>query len=97
MTYDNHARTHARSNGDHNGTPTLDCSRSVNAILTTFPATLPVFNRFGLDTCCGSALSVADAARAADVDSEALCEALSEALRGTARSGTPSRSRTGEL
>lgn len=58
----------------------LDCSLSVNAILARYPATLPVFNRFGLDTCCGGALSVADAARAADVDGDVLCGALADAI-----------------
>ena len=52
----------------------------MNAILARYPSTLPVFNRFGLDTCCGSALSVADAARAADVDAEVLCGALADAI-----------------
>jgi iron-sulfur cluster repair protein YtfE (RIC family) len=52
----------------------------VNAVLTIFPSTIPVFNRFGLDTCCGGALSVADAARAADVDAETLCSALADAI-----------------
>ena len=80
MTYDNNARAHARPNGDHDERPSLDCSLSVNAVLTIFPSTLPVFNRFGLDTCCGRALSVADAARSADVDAEALCGALRDAI-----------------
>jgi iron-sulfur cluster repair protein YtfE (RIC family) len=60
--------------------PNLDCSLSVNTVLARFPSTLSVFNRFGLDTCCGGALSVADAARAADVDTEALCGALADAI-----------------
>jgi regulator of cell morphogenesis and NO signaling len=58
----------------------LDCGASVNAVLVEFPATLRVFNQFGVDTCCGSSLSVTQAARAAGVDAEALCAALHEAL-----------------
>lgn len=58
----------------------LDCSLSVNAILARYPATLHVFSRLGLDTCCGGVLSVADAARAADVDADALCGALTDAI-----------------
>ena len=58
----------------------LDCSLSVNTVLARFPSTSSVFNRFGLDTCCGGALSVAEAARAADVDTEALCGALTDAI-----------------
>ena len=80
MTYDNTARARARSSGADDGRPRLDCSLSVNAILSMFPSTLPVFNRFGLDTCCGGGLSVADAARAADVDTEVLCGALTDAI-----------------
>ncbi|MGH7619005.1 MAG: DUF542 domain-containing protein [Gemmatimonadaceae bacterium] len=80
MSYDTTARANARSNGDHDERPSLDCSLSVNEVLSMFPSTLPVFNRFGLDTCCGGALSVADAARAADVDAETLCGALTNAI-----------------
>lgn len=58
----------------------LDGSLSVNAVLASHPSTLRVFNRFGLDTCCGAGLSVADAARAAGVDAEALCSALADAI-----------------
>lgn len=76
----NPAQPRAHTNDAHADRPMLDCSLSVNAILTTYPRTLPVFNRFGLDTCCGSALSVADAARAGGVDAEALCAALHGAI-----------------
>jgi iron-sulfur cluster repair protein YtfE (RIC family) len=37
---------------------------------------MPVFNRFGLDTCCGAMLSVEEAARQEGVDREALCAEL---------------------
>ena len=78
--HDDTARAYARTNDHHARRPQLDCSLSVNVILTIFPSTHAVFNRFGLDTCCGGALSVADAARAADVDAEALCGALTDAI-----------------
>ena len=80
MTNDATARARARPKGDPDERPRLDCSLSVNAVLTIFPSTLPVFNRFGLDMCCGGDLSVADAARAADVDAETLCSALTSAI-----------------
>lgn len=80
MMNDDTARASTRSHGARDGRPSLDCSLSVNAVLTIFPSTIPVFNRFGLDTCCGGALSVADAARAADVDAETLCSALTDAI-----------------
>ena len=31
----------------------LDGSRTVNGVLATFPSTSEVFNRFGVDVCCG--------------------------------------------
>ena len=80
MTNDDATRTQARTYEGLAGRVSLDCSLSVNAILARYPSTLPVFNRFGLDTCCGGALSVEDAARAADVDAQALCGALTDAI-----------------
>ncbi len=57
----------------------LDCSHSVNAVMTQYPSTIEVFNRFGVDTCCGAVLSVEQAAQANAVDAKALCAALREA------------------
>lgn len=59
----------------------LDCSQSVNSIITRFPATVTVFNSFGVDLCCGASLSVSDAARANALDEHALCVALRTAAR----------------
>lgn len=59
----------------------LDCAQSVNDIITRHPTTIAVFNRFGLDTCCGGSLSVTDAAHANGVDPEILCSALHEVLQ----------------
>ena len=57
-------------------TQKLDCTWSVNDVITRYPSTMPVFNRFGLDTCCGAMLSVEEAARQEGVDREALCAEL---------------------
>ncbi|HET7614167.1 MAG TPA: DUF542 domain-containing protein [Gemmatimonadaceae bacterium] len=62
----------------------LDCSLTVNAVRAQHPSTLDVFNRFGLDTCCGGRLSVSDAAQAAGVDAKALCAALTDAIAAAA-------------
>ena len=59
----------------------IDCSLSVNDLMAYYPSTLHVFNRFGVDTCCGGALSVEEAVRANDLDAAALCAALREATR----------------
>jgi iron-sulfur cluster repair protein YtfE (RIC family) len=44
---------------------------TVNETIRRYPATLEIFNRYGIDACCGGAASVVDAARrdGADVDS----------------------------
>ena len=36
---------------------------TLNAIVARFPQTLPVLQRFGLDTCCGGALPLHTAAQ----------------------------------
>lgn len=59
----------------------LDCTWSVNDLIRRHPATLPVLNRFGVDTCCGGMLSIEEAARANDLDREALCAELHAAVR----------------
>jgi hypothetical protein len=59
----------------------LDCTLSVNDVIMRYPATIAVFNRFGVDTCCGGILSVEAAACANDVDREALCAQLHDAVR----------------
>jgi regulator of cell morphogenesis and NO signaling len=58
----------------------LDCALSVNEIVARFPETIDVFNRFGLDMCCGGSRSVTESARQEGVDREALCEALHAAV-----------------
>ena len=65
-------------------TPTtqLDCRLSVNAVIAQHPATTATFNAHGIDTCCGGAKSVEDAAREAGVDPTALCGELLEAIEG---------------
>lgn len=41
---------------------------TVNAIVRQHPATLAVFTRMGIDTCCGGALSLAEVARRHRID-----------------------------
>lgn len=62
----------------------LDCSHRVNDIVARHPTTRDVFHRFGLDTCCGGSLSVADAARAHGVDADTLCSELTAAIAAPA-------------
>jgi iron-sulfur cluster repair protein YtfE (RIC family) len=63
-------------------TPELDCTLTVRHVIERYPATRAVFDRFGLDACCGGGASVEQAARLHDVDSAALCTALRAAAGG---------------
>lgn len=56
---------------------------SVNAVLRQSPASLEIFNRFGVDTCCGGGLPLAEAARAAGVPLGELLAALAPVLADT--------------
>jgi iron-sulfur cluster repair protein YtfE (RIC family) len=57
----------------------LDCQWSVGAILERYASTAAVFNRYGIDMCCGSGVSVREAAQRDGVDAERLCAELREA------------------
>lgn len=49
---------------------------TVNDVLLRHPATVAVFNAFGVDACCGGAASLAEAARDAGISLDALLDAL---------------------
>lgn len=61
-------------------TTDLDCRLSVNAVIARHPSTTKVFNAHGIDTCCGGAKSVEEAAREAGVDPAVLCGELVAAI-----------------
>lgn len=52
---------------------------AVNEAIRRYPATIAVFNAFGIDACCGGAASIEEAARRDAADVEALLAALREA------------------
>ena len=56
--------------------PALDPGISVKETLQRFPVTLTVFQQFGIHTCCGSDLSIAEAARRDGTDADRLIAAL---------------------
>lgn len=58
----------------------IDPSETLNTLVARAPETLPVLQRFGLDTCCGGALPLAVAAQHHDLPLETLLMALREAL-----------------
>jgi regulator of cell morphogenesis and NO signaling len=57
---------------------------TVNEAIRRYPATVAVFNKYGIDACCGGALPVAEAAANEGVDRDALRADLLEAA-GVAR------------
>ncbi|HET7623017.1 MAG TPA: DUF542 domain-containing protein [Gemmatimonadaceae bacterium] len=57
----------------------LDCRWTVGQVLERYPATAAVFNRYGIDLCCGSSVSVQEAAHRDGVDADELCSQLHEA------------------
>jgi iron-sulfur cluster repair protein YtfE (RIC family) len=59
----------------------LDCTRSVNDTIALYPETISVFNTFGIDSCCGGAVSVEVAARRDQADARRLCDALGQVIR----------------
>jgi len=62
------------------GTTNIDIVATVNEIVAQYPETIAVFNRFGIDSCCGGGAPLADAARRDGADQDALLAALQEAI-----------------
>ena len=58
----------------------IDTSVSVNEMVARHPETVPVFNRFGLYTCCGGGAPIADAAQRDGADLDLLVKALRDAV-----------------
>ena len=61
-------------------TSQIDIVSTVNELVVRYPATIAVFNRFGIDSCCGGGVPLADAARRDGADVDALLAALREAM-----------------
>ncbi|MEP6991335.1 MAG: DUF542 domain-containing protein [bacterium] len=58
----------------------LDTTMTINEIVARFAETIPVFNRFGMDTCCGGGVTVDEAARRDGIEVGAVWAALHEAI-----------------
>ena len=52
----------------------------VNDVLQSHPATTSVFNEFGIDACCGGAVSIHDAALRDGADPAVLLDALNAVI-----------------
>ncbi len=55
---------------------------TVNQAIRLWPATVAIFNQFGIDACCGGAVPVREAALRDGADPHALEAALLDAIRG---------------
>jgi iron-sulfur cluster repair protein YtfE (RIC family) len=66
-------------------TTALDARLTVNELLRRHPSVLPVLNGFGVDSCCGGAESLAQAAQSAQVPFDALMAALEAPLQRASR------------
>jgi iron-sulfur cluster repair protein YtfE (RIC family) len=46
----------------------ISSDATVNDIVRAYPATLPVFNEFGIDSCCGGGLALGIVATRHEID-----------------------------
>lgn len=58
----------------------IDPGLTINEIVALHPETIAVFNRFGMDTCCGGGVRVDEAARRDGLDVDAVRTALQDAI-----------------
>lgn len=65
--------------------PRVPETMTVNEAIRRYPATVRVFNDFGVDACCGGAATVADAAVRDGADAADLLRALEAAAGEGAR------------
>ena len=61
----------------------LDAEWSVNETIRRFPATVTVFNEFGVDACCGGAATLREAALEAGIPLGQLLAALEHSTEAT--------------
>jgi len=58
----------------------VDGLLTVNELMAREPVTMAVFNDFGIDTCCGAASPISEAAARDGADVDALLAALRRAI-----------------
>ncbi|MEO6778010.1 MAG: DUF542 domain-containing protein [Gemmatimonadaceae bacterium] len=66
------------------GTEAIQATSIVNETLQQYPATTAVFNDFGIDACCGGAVSIHDAAVRDGADPAELLDAVNSAIEAAA-------------
>jgi regulator of cell morphogenesis and NO signaling len=57
----------------------IDPANTVNQVVREHPHTVSVFAQYGIDSCCGGGIPVAEAALRHDVDLDALLAELARA------------------
>lgn len=62
----------------------IGAERLVNEVIRTHPATVEVFNRFGIDACCGGAVPIGEASVRDGADPVAVLAALNAVVGGAA-------------
>jgi len=60
----------------------IDPNMTINEFIAKNPSAIGVLNAFGIDTCCGGADSLAEAAERHGIDPESLLLALAAATAG---------------
>lgn len=60
---------------------TSDTSVTVNEMVARHPETMTIFNRFGVDTCCGGGAPIIEAAQRDGAEVDELLAALRNALK----------------
>ena len=63
--------------------PAIDPAGTINEAMARYPATMAVFNQFGIDICCGSGALVRDAANRDGANLDALLAALRAAANNS--------------
>lgn len=58
---------------------TVKPETTVNAAIARDPRTIGVFNQYGIDSCCGGEMTIADAAREHGIALDILTRALARA------------------
>ena len=64
--------------------PIISPDMRVGDVLTRHPAALPLLHAAGVDTCCGSALTLAEAAPRTGRSADELCRDIAQAVAGAA-------------
>ncbi len=68
------------------GSFAIDPKWTINDLLACAPASAPVLNAFGIDTCCGGGAPIATAAAEAGITVEELTGAIADAISYRANS-----------